>query len=325
MKNQERSEGYIYTVYRDPKYLKHVLASLSTLRRYDAARPVALFCDPPIQNYISENNLSGFFYRILPLVDSFASIIGFKHNVHKHLVFDRNLFIDSDIIWCKNPDPLWQAFSPYPFTITGAHVADCFFGAPKDAAILFDLILQKRRRTLRHFGLTHLSRVQSGMIYAQDKQLTEKVCLAAHEMYDRRAETHFQSRVTESGRSEDSCEWSLAMAMSKLSVPVFPWFQGQNSPQLDYMSHLCEHDADFTKVRYKFYFNETVYNFRGLKNKLLRESLIGLYSLFSGNGDYIVTTPYSLHFGWYHEKKPFLDFSERNWERIVVKQTESVS
>src|SRR5690625_7403274 len=46
------------------------------------------------------------------------SVIGFKHNIYKFMPFKENLFLDSDILWCRNPDKLWKLLSPYRFTIT---------------------------------------------------------------------------------------------------------------------------------------------------------------------------------------------------------------
>ena len=136
------------------------------------------------------------------------------------LTFKKNLFLDSDILWCKNPDNLWKQFNAYQFTITGNQTSDLFFGAPKGFPVLKDFLLRRRKRTLKRFNLTYLSRVQSGMIYAADYDLTKEVCELAKEMLSRREETHFRSRKEEVGRSEESCEWSFAMAMAKL-IPKF--------------------------------------------------------------------------------------------------------
>ncbi|MDZ7682575.1 MAG: hypothetical protein U5J63_12910 [Fodinibius sp.] len=35
-------KGYVYNTYGHPKYLKHAVASVVSLRRYDEERPVAL-------------------------------------------------------------------------------------------------------------------------------------------------------------------------------------------------------------------------------------------------------------------------------------------
>lgn len=309
-------EGYIYATYGDIKYLKHAVASVASLRRHDNERPVALICEEKHREYLEERDLDHVFDVIHILAPQHASIVGFKHNIHEYLLFERNLFLDSDIVWCKSPDSLWQSLSPHSFTITGSQVSDNFFGGPKNLGIISDVFLRRRQRTLKRFGLTYLSRVQTGMIYAQDYNLTRKVCKLAQDMLARKHETHFRSRTLEHGRSEESCEWSLAMAMSKLNVPVFPWLQGHTSPQLDYVGDLTSHDPEFEYVVCTYYCNEFVYSFRGLKNGFLRNLLIKLFSVFPGKGDYLKATPYCLHFGWYHEKQPFFEFAEKTWNRL---------
>ncbi len=55
---------------------------------------------------------------------------------------------------------------------------------------------------------------------------------------------------------------------------------------------------------------------RGLKNKNVRKLLVKILSFIPGKGDYLKTTPYCLHFGWYHQKQPFYEFSERTWNAL---------
>lgn len=315
-KNKLAPEGYIYTTYGHPKYLKHAVASVVSLRRYDENRPVALVCVQKHKDILEEHGLSDIFDVIHVISSDRASIVGFKHNIHDYMFFEKNIFLDSDIIWCKDPDNLWTSFEPYPFTITGTQVSDNFFGGPKHIGIIADILLRRRQRTLNHFGLTYLSRVQTGMIYAQDYNTTRKVCELSQKMLDRKDETHFRSRTLEQGRSEESCEWSMAMAMSKLDLPVYPWLQGHTSPQLDYIADLTSHDPDFDYVECTYYSDQFVYNFRGLKTTCIRKALIQFFSLIPGKGDYLKTTPYCLHFGWYHQKQPFFEFSERTWHAL---------
>lgn len=316
-KQKLAEEGYVYATYGHPKYLKHAVASVVSLRRYDNERPVALVCEEKHIKILKEKGLEDIFDVIHEISPERASIVGFKHNIHEYLFFEKNIFLDSDIIWCKNPDSLWKSFEPHPFTITGTQVADNFFGGPKHVGVVADLLLGRRKRTLNHFGLTYLSRVQTGIIYAQDYSLTKKVCELAQKMLDQKDETHFRSRTLEKGRSEESCEWSMAMAMSKLDVPVYPWLQGHTSPQLDYIDDYTSHDPDFEYVMCKYYCDDFVYNLRGLKIKWLRKLLTGLLGLIPGKGDYLMATPYCLHFGWYHQKEPFAEFAERSWNRLV--------
>lgn len=322
-KDKAGKEGYIYVSYGHPKYLKHTIASIVSLRRYDKKRPLALVCSDKQRKILQEEGLEFIFDVIHPLPEEHASIVGFKHNVYQYLFFEKNIFLDSDIVWCKNPDTLWKSLSVFEFTITGTLTSDSFFGAAKGFGVLKDIFLSRRKKTLKRFGLTYLSRVQSGIIYAADHEQTKKVCLEAGEMLSRKDETHFRSRKMEQGRTEESCEWSLAMAMSKLNLPVYPWLQGHNSPQLDYIDTLTEHDDEFQYVSCKYYSNEFVYMMRGLKSKRLRNFYIKTLSLLPGKGDYLMTIPYCLHFGWYHQKTPFFSFAESIWKRLTTGDSDS--
>jgi len=314
------NEGYVYTIYGSNKYLKYVLASLRTLRRYDKKRPVALVCE---QNHIAlleKLGLKGLFEVLVSLQPSHRSIIGFKHNIDSYLVFEKNIFLDCDILWCKNPDGLWQSLAPYSFTITGTLRADCFFGARNSPLILIDILLNRRQRTLNKFGLTHLPRVQSGIIYAADRRLTEKVCTLAKYFFFQKHKTHFVRRRLPDGKTEESDEWAFAMALSKLKLPVIPWYNGCHSPQIDYIESHTTHDDSFREVQCLIYTHEFVNNLRGIPNYTLRKWLIRGCGIISKWRDYKRVKPYSIHFGWKHEKQPFLSFVEKNWTHILKEQ-----
>lgn len=324
-KEKYGKEGYVYVSYGHSKYLKHAIASAITLRRYDTERPIALVCVDKQRRFLEEKGLTNLFDVIYPLPEEHASIVGFKHNIHHYMLFERNLFLDSDIVWCRNPDSLWKSLSPFEFTITGTLISDSFFGASKNFAVLKDILLGRRKRTLKRFGLSYLSRVQTGMMYAVDYDTTKKVCQLAGEMLDKKDQTHFRSRKMEQGRTEESCEWSLAMAMAKLNMPVYPWMQGHNSPQLDYINLLTDHDDEFEYVNCKYYPQRFVYSIRGIKSDFLKKFFIGMLSLIPGYGDYMMVTPYCLHFGWYHEKQPFYEFTEHIWFKLQSNTEHQIS
>ena len=312
-------EGYVYHCYGEEKYLRHVVASVYTLRRYDTKRPIALFCDEAHISILKEVGFDSLFDVVEPLAEAHASIVGFKHNTHHYMPFTKNLYLDSDMVWCRKPDSLWTVASTYGYTISGMKIADSFFGGAKDASVLWDILTRKRQQTMKRFGVTYLSRVQSGMIYAQDGALTQRVNHLAKEMLQRRHETHFTSRTLEHGRSEESCEWSLALAMSKLNIPVYPWLQGQFSPQLDYIGDYTKADPDFHHVECLYYSDAFVYSFRGLKSGWIRRLLTKLFGIIPGKGDHMWVTPFVLHFGWMHQKRPFFEFADRIW--IELKST----
>lgn len=302
-------EGYVFVSYGTLKYLRFACAAAASIRRHDRKRPIVLFCPDDHREFLESQLKPGIFDHVLFLPEENRSIVGFKHSFYKFLPFKRTLFLDSDMILCRPPDGLWASLTGYPLAITGNLVSDSFFGSAKGAGILLDIIFARREQTLRKFGLTYLSRVQSGFMYCSDAATAEKVCSLAAEMLSRRAETHFRSRLQESGRNEESCEWSLAMAMAKLQIPVIPWNHGPLSPQVDYFNFLTEHDELFTHCTYTMHTHESVYRLRGLKSVFARNLLLRLYRLFPGFGDFVTFTPYFVHFGWIHQKKPFERFA----------------
>jgi hypothetical protein len=316
--NTHGPEGYIYHVYGHSKYLRHAVASALTIRRYDQHRKIALVCEETHKNELITAGFGDLFDVLYPIHPEHCSITGFKHNVHLYHIFERSLFLDSDIIWCRDPDKLWNLLSAYKFTITGNLKADAYFGASKGPQIILDLLMKKRERTLKRFGLTYLSRVQSGLMYVQDNDLTKNICELAGDMINRKDETHFQSRNKEHGRSLESCEWSLAMAMSMMDIPVFPWLQGHTSPQLDYIEDQCMHDEYFEDVKCKYFTNSFIYSLRGIKNDSIRNLLINVCSVLPGYGDFMMVKPFCIHFGWLHQKKPFYEFSERIWTEYTL-------
>lgn len=310
------TEGYVLHSYGPERYVRHAVASVVTLRRHDSERPVALFCPASHRKALEENGLDGLFQDIELLPEDHCSIVGFKHHLHKFMPYERALFVDADMVWCRDPEPLWQQLRAYSFTATGLERADFFFGGPKGWGVLVDIFLNRRFRTMQQFGLTHLPRVQAGMIYAGDQNVAREVCELASEFLARRDETHFRSRLNE-GRSEESCEWSLAMAMSRKGLQVFPWHQGQMSPQLDFIEGLTVYDPEFRDVTCRYYSDRFVYSIRGLRSATLRDRIIGFLSFIPGRGDYQNVTPVALHFGWLHHKKPFYTFSERVWNHRI--------
>lgn len=314
--NKKGAEGYVYNSYGDLKYLKYAVASVTTLRRYDTTRPAAIFCSSDHADYLKSSSFKSIFDHIFKLPEENCSITGFKLNNCEFMPFGKNIFLDGDIVVCRDLNRLWTSFSAYDFTATGNHSADNFFGGPKGIGVVKDILLGRRKRTLKRFGLTYLPRIQSGVIYASDYDEAKKVCDKAREMLSMKSGTHFQSRTEEKGRGQESCEWSLAMAMALLEKQVYPWYNCYESVQLDFIDSFTEYDEDFTTVTCLYYTNKFIYNLRGFPIRWLQKALIRLFTVFPGNGDLLFVTPYFLHFGWYHQKQPFIGFADKVWSKL---------
>ncbi|AXJ00476.1 hypothetical protein CYPRO_1213 [Cyclonatronum proteinivorum] len=310
-------EGYVFTSFGKQSYLRDVIVAVDALRRFDTVRPVALYCSEEHANELQKLAFREWFTKIVILPQENQSIIGFKHQLYRFMPFTCNMYLDSDMIWCRNPDPVWYSMRPFGFTLTGNKSADIFFGAPKSFGISPHILFRRRQRTLRRFGLTHLYRVQTGLMFARDEQLTREVCEQATAFLHRMDETHFTSRTNEKKRSLESCEWSLGMAVSHLGLHLMPWFNGYESLQLDYIRYLTHHNADFTKVACKYYCNPFIYGLRGIKTLWVHKLLKSLFWALPRSNDHIWVTPYLLHFGWLHEKEVFEAYAERRWTQLT--------
>lgn len=310
------SQGYVFSSHGAAKYLIYALVAARRIRTHDPFRPIALYCTQNHLDLLRDWKLETLFQHLELLPQEFCSIIGFKHHTEKFMPFEENLFLDTDMLLLRNPDTLWHQFKPFGYTFTGQESADVFFGGPKHFGIVIDAVIHKRKKTIRNFSLSHLYRAQTGIIYASDPSLTSEVNQLAREFYSRQDETHFISRQNEKGRTFDSCEWSLAMAMSRLKLHVIPWFNGYESPQLDFISGLTNHDSQFETVACKYYCNPFIHSLRGIKTHALRSFYFNLFSIFPRSGDHMWVTPYFLHFGWKHEKHHFDRFVSEQWEQI---------
>lgn len=317
----DEKEGYVFNSYGQSKYLRDAVVALDSIRRYDKTRKVALYCCKDHKKLLREYNLESHFDIVEELEPENQSITGFKHNIHKFMPFDKNLYLDSDMVLCKNPDRLWQSLSPYGYTATGQDSADVFFGATKGFGVLLDIFFRKRQRTLKRFKFSHLYRIQSGLIFAKNRELAENIDILATKYLNAKDETHFVSRKNEKGRSLESCEWSIAMAMTKLELYVYPWFNGYESPQLDYISGFTIHDDDFKNVKCLYFSNPFVYSLRGLKAGFARSFFLSIFELFPRGKDHMYVTPYFLHFGWKHEKSLHDAFAKKRWDEIVGNRT----
>lgn len=306
-------EGYIYNSYGKEKYLGHVIASIATLRRYDQVRPVSIVCDQGHADLIKQRGFSEVFDQVIVVGPEHCSIVGFKHHIDQFSIYPRTLMLDSDMVWCKHPDRLWKSLSGYDFTITGVQNADVFFGAPKGIGILKVILLGLRSKTLKKYGLTYLPRVQSGVIYTSNRDIAQRVCEKARYYLSNISETHFQSRLNEAGRGMESCEWSLAMAMSHYDTPVYPWMIGHESAQLDFIESFTKYDEEFLDVQCTYYTDPKVHALRGIKQDGLRQLLIW-WMARGRSADVMKVTPYLLHFGWLHQKEPFHRFADRTYE-----------
>ena len=106
--------------------------------------------------------------------------------------------------------------------------------------------------------------------------------------------------------------------MSHHKTPIFPWFQGHNSAQLDFIDGLTDYDPDFNNVTVDLYCDPFINSLRGIPNEKIRRRITKILSSWPGKGDLMKVTPFVIHFGWLHQKQPFYNFADRVWAQLVA-------
>lgn len=115
------------------------------------------------------------------------------------------------------------------------------------------------------------------------------------------------------------------MALSMLRLPIFSWFQGYDSPQLDFIEGLTDYELAFRQVVCKLYCDRFVYSLRSLASQRLRNTLLAVFSSIPGKGDFMEVTPFIIHFGSPRYKEVFTNFADWVWRDLVDRKLEAMS
>ena len=143
----------------------------------------------------------------------------------KYWFFDQQIYLDSDILWCKHPNVLWKAFEPHNICAIGHPKAGGTFGYCYGKEYISNILLFKRKRTLRKFNLKGIPRISAIAIFSKNRDITASACQQARWFFTQKHLTHFNGGKNIRIDNEESCEWSMAMAWAKFHLSVIKFVQ----------------------------------------------------------------------------------------------------
>jgi hypothetical protein len=138
-----------------------------------------------------------------------------KLSVDRYSPFKRTLFVDSDCLFYKHPDVLWDAYSPGPFHIKGWTYLTGHSEYERKRPYEFLTDVPEFLKTL---GLSRLGRFNSGVVRFDGAE-GAAVFEAARAIYERRADLGF---VQFKG-APIADEPALAAAMEQMGIPMQEW------------------------------------------------------------------------------------------------------
>jgi hypothetical protein len=179
-------------------------------RRFGPSRPFAVVTDAA-----NAAALGRHFDVVVPVDLGHGHGVVQKLSVDRYSPFQRTLFVDSDCLFYKHPDVLWQAYQPGPFHIKGWTYLTGHSDHERRRPYEF---ISDVPRFLETLGLSRLGRFNSGVVYFEGVE-GAAVFEAARAIYERRADLGF---VQFKG-APIADEPALAAAMEQMGIPMQEW------------------------------------------------------------------------------------------------------
>ncbi len=231
-RDRKPSQGFLTIAYGSAHYKRMAQALLLSYKRFAPSSQFAVVSDEGNSPFLSE------FDEIVEHQADFGSGLAQKLSVDKYSPFDETLFIDSDGLFYKDPEALWQIYRPQGgFGIRGFRYRSLEDGVPG---------LSDPAKTLSTLGISSVPFINSGIIYFRKSEEAERVFRRAREI----ATEHQRLGLLPFGGSafNDENVWALAMATE--NVGMIPWSAGPAMDMYDHVSN--QHGLDISKPSAQF-------------------------------------------------------------------------
>jgi hypothetical protein len=204
-------EGLLTIAYGRPKYIRMAKALSLSYRRHKPNRPFAIVTDEA-----NAQTLRTYFDAVIAVKPEYGSGVVQKLSADLYSPYAKTLFVDSDCLFYKHPDELWNLYAHAPFSVRGWRY------------LTGDTDYEKRtpyewvRDTSQFLKLNQISRLahfNGGVFYFDHSDAAEKVFSISRSVYERRAELGF---VPFKGAPIND-EPAMAVAMEKCGIKMDPW------------------------------------------------------------------------------------------------------
>jgi hypothetical protein len=204
-------EGLLTIAYGRPKYIRMAQALALSYRRYKPRRPFAVVTD--------ETNapaLSRYFDEIILAKPEFGAGVVQKLYADIYSPFSKTLFVDSDCLFYKHPDGLWDLYAHGPFSMRGWRYLTGNTDYEKRTPYKW---VQDTSQFLKLNNIQRLAHFNGGVFYFDHSDTAVKLFSISRSLYERRAELGF---VAFKGAPIND-EPAMAVAMEKCGISMDPW------------------------------------------------------------------------------------------------------
>ncbi len=202
------SEGFLTIAYGAKEYIRMARALALSYQRFNPSRPIAVVTDER-----NIKNLRDFFDIVIPLKSEYGNGVVQKLHMDLYSPFEKTVFIDSDCLFYKDPQLVWNSYNQGDFSMRGWRYLTGYSEYEQKDPYLF---LDNVGATLRKRGLSRFPHFNSGVMgFAKNSKVFE----LSREIYRDAGGLGF----TKFKNAPLADEPVFALAMEQLSVELMPW------------------------------------------------------------------------------------------------------
>ena len=205
------SEGLITIAYGPQKYIRMARALALSYRRHLPKRPFAVVTDQS-----SAKELGTCFDVVIPITLAYGSGVVQKLYADIYSPFDKTLFVDSDCIFYKSPERIWDLYAGKPFSMRGWRYLTGSTDYEKQHPYEF---VQNTSDFLKANNISRLPLFNSGVFFFSRSETASRVFHKARAIYEKRATLGFVPFKN----APIADEPAFAVAMESCGVEMDPW------------------------------------------------------------------------------------------------------
>lgn len=205
------SQGLITIAYGPEKYIRMARALALSYRRQNPLRPFAVVTDDG-----NARALEHYFDVVVPLNSTYGLGVVQKLSVDRYSPFDETLFVDSDCIFYKSPERIWQFYAGKDFTVKGWRYLTGRTEYEKESPYEF---VQNMPDFLKQNNISRFPHFNSGVFFFRKSKIASNIFIAARSVYERR--TTLGLIPFKNAPIADEPAFAVAMEIS--GVDMDPW------------------------------------------------------------------------------------------------------
>ncbi len=204
-------EGLLTIAYGRPKYIRMAQALALSYRRFNPGRPFAVVTDEA-----NAPTLRKYFDAVIIAKPEYGPGVVQKLHADLYSPFATTLFVDSDCLFYKHPDELWDLYAHGAFSIRGWRYLTG--GTDYEKRTPYEWV-ENTSQFLKLNQISRLPHFNGGVFYFDRSDTATRLFSISRSLYERRAELGF---VPFKGAPLND-ETAMAVAMEKCGISMDPW------------------------------------------------------------------------------------------------------